>query len=167
MINIFNSQKKLSLQTQADPNSVMAQFRRRIAEDSFGSRLKTSFSASGEFLGKIDRRNIEVRYYGAVRNSLQPTMHISVEDDYNGGSIIHTRYSTSIFVIIFWFIWMAGATFISVAVQFNRASDSSLFVLLFPVFGVLLLVLMRVFARADEVKLEKLVQDVVHSCDKR
>ena len=107
-----------------------------------------------------------------IRNSLQPTMHIQVENAPGNGSIISTRYTTSIFVKVFLIVWMSIVIVATAAIAFGSLDlepKARLFArcsaVCLPMFGVLLVLLMRLVALGDEKKLEGLVKDVVATAE--
>jgi len=169
MVSIFTSQKKLVIETQTDPQILLQKFRDRIGEDNFLSRLKSSFSRKGQYVGKIDGRTVEVEYRTNIRNSLQPKMHIQVETAPANGTLISTRFTTSIFVKIFLLVWMSFASLATIMIFFGTPDGAVLtpkaLILGFPMFAVFLVVIMRIVARRDEKKLEWLVCDVVETCE--
>jgi hypothetical protein len=80
MFSIFTSSKTIILETQTDRCFVLREFQDRISEDNgLWSRLKNAFSLVGDYVGKIDGSDIEVRRLWMVGNALEPTMHIKVE----------------------------------------------------------------------------------------
>lgn len=108
---------------------------------------------------------MQVRHISTVNNSLQPTMHIQIDSTPSGGSLVRTRYTTHVFVRVLLIVWMTFAVAMSIVMLVGHAAELS-FVVAFPFFGVFLIVLMRVFARRDEARLEDLVRNIVDSSER-
>lgn len=148
------------LETQTDRIFVLRMFQDRISEDDFlWSRWKNALSLVGEYVGRIDGSNIEVKRMWMVGNALEPTMHIRVESTPSGGSIIRTRYTTSLFARVLYSFCLIG---FSAAVIFAIAQGSGFHAIVdfSPLFVILIIALMRAFAALDERQLEQLVHSV-------
>jgi hypothetical protein len=161
MLTLLNSSKKLVLHTPAELDAVWDSLGARVKAEPDPFQLIDLGSVSvGNYLGKRDGRDLVVRYVSGVKNSLQPTMHIHVEAAMAGGTVVLTRFSTSTFVKVFLLMWMLGAsvpTIFSIAHRSPVPGDAAIF----PLFGVFLVIVMRVFARKDEVELERMVRGAI------
>ncbi|MGH9550726.1 MAG: hypothetical protein ACRD3W_15200, partial [Terriglobales bacterium] len=127
--------------------------------------LTLPFSGGGTYIGNIDGREARVRYLTGINNSLQPTMHVRVDNSFAGGSIIRTEYKVSIFIKAFLILWMSLATAASITIVAQNltgtASHTSwIFAIAFPLFGTFFIWLGRMFAHYDEQKLEALVGEI-------
>lgn len=170
MVSIFTSAKQLRIETKADAQIVLQQFRDRIGDNDFLSRFKNSFSRKAKYIGKVDGREAQIEYCSKTRNSLQPTMHVRVESA-SGGCVISTSYSTSVFVKVFVLLWIAVALLGSITIVLSGpavdVTPPRFLVLFFPVWGAIVVVMMRILARRDESKLEAFVRDVVEASEAR
>jgi len=163
MVSIFTNPKQLVLEAQVDPQILVQAFQEQISEDDFLSRLKDQFSFSGRFVGYVAGRDVKLRYGFFVRNSLEPTMHVQIDSAPSGGSVVRTRYTTNPFVKVFLILWISVASFFSLSILAGTmsAAPDRLLIVCFPLLGLLLVVLMRIFAYYSESKLEEFVYNVI------
>jgi membrane protein implicated in regulation of membrane protease activity len=90
-------------------------------------------------------------------------MHIHIDSTSTGGSQIRTWFTTHVFVRVFLIIWMVVAVCMSITPLVTPIQGNAQLFWVFPLFGILLVVLMRLIARRDEDKLERLVRDVIEA----
>ncbi len=101
-----------------------------------------------------------------MRNSMRPTMEVTVSES-TAGTTVTTRYVTSLAAKAILTVWFGAALLASitavVSIVFHHAGLQILPMVLFPLMGVFVVAIMRVFARMDEKRLEDFVRSRVET----
>jgi hypothetical protein len=135
-------------------------FQDQIGEDNYFSRLRNAYSITGQCVGKVDGGDVKVKYVAALHNPAELTMHIRVEAAPSGGSVIHTRYTISLFGKLFLILttW-ALCSFAWITVT---GTASGMYMVQSMLLG---LVVMRLYAYREQSKLEKLLHNVIKTVE--
>lgn len=172
-MGIFASSKILTLESAANPDTVTATIMDGVSRDSIGRVFSRHLAGISEVVGYCDGDIIKLQFKNNVRNSLRPTMNVHITESSTGGTIVSTCYSTALAAKVFMIVWFGMALLISVVIAVTLITQhgailTALPVLFFPVFGLIVVSVMRVFARMDEERLEEFVrsrvEDAEHQC---
>jgi hypothetical protein len=160
MFRVLTGSKQVVVTVKADPELVLQEFGKCLGTDPGVARIPSSNYRLGQFRGKVEGRNVKVRFVDDSLKWCDSLMHVHVENT-AGGSVIIGRHKPWRFMHIL----VSAVLAVMIPAKILQVAHFSLPLWAMPLFFVIALLLVRCLNRTGEEELEKLVAAVATAAE--